>query len=132
MSGWHCRWASWAAASAAPSSRGRPARAASIPLTTRGLAAIALTTRRAERHAPPLTRRDDGADLAVLLEAESQRRTPEVGLIVVGAARVEAQVPAQRTHVAQLRPGHQPRGPGERREVAPYALVTRDLAQGGE
>ena len=48
-------------------------------------------------------RRRDPARLAVLLHAVADRPAPLVGLVVVGAARVEAEVAADRRHVAQMR-----------------------------
>ena len=53
------------------------------------------------RHAA-LARRSHPADLSVFLQAEVDRLAPLVGLVVVGAARVEAQVAAERAHVAQV------------------------------
>jgi len=43
---------------------------------------------------------------AVLLEAVAQGLPPELRLVVVRAPGVQAQVPAQGSHVAQLGPGH--------------------------
>src|SRR5690606_3394604 len=59
----------------------------------------------------------DVADVAVLLEAEAQRLTPEVRLIVVRAARVEAEIAPDRAHVAELRPRDEACGACERGRV---------------
>ena len=50
-----------------------------------------------------LARGRDPAGLAVLLHAEVDRLAPLVVLVVVVAARVEAEVAAERAHVAQVR-----------------------------
>src|SRR5690606_39709988 len=44
----------------------------------------------------------DVAHLAVLLQAETERAAPEVGLVVVCATRIEADVAADRAGIAQL------------------------------
>ena len=48
----------------------------------------------------------DVTDVTILLQAEAQRLPPELRLVVVGAAGVEADVAAQGARVAKLRPRH--------------------------
>src|SRR5256885_12972885 len=56
------------------------------------------------------------ADRAVLLQAVPEGAAPEMALVDVDAARVQAEVPAQRSHPAELRPGDLAAGVGERRQ----------------
>ncbi len=59
-----------------------------------------------------------GTRVPLFLRQKPERLAPEVGLVVVGAARVEAQVAAERAHVAELRTRDESGRLGERREVA--------------
>ena len=69
--------------------------------------AISAGARVGRRHRQAaLARGGDPAGLAVLLHAEVDRLAPVLVLVVVVAARVQAQVAAQRAHVAQMRRGH--------------------------
>ncbi len=55
------------------------------------------------------------AGVAVLLQAEPERPPPEVALVVVRAAGIEAQVAAQGAGVAELGARHVGRRVGQRR-----------------
>ena len=71
------------------------------------------------------------ADVAVLLHAEADRPAPLVGLVVVVAARVDADVAAERPHVAELgRRDHAGR-PREGRVAGGDLGVLRDAGERG-
>src|SRR5256885_441522 len=59
---------------------------------------------RGRRHAA-LSPGQHVADRAVLLQAVPEGAAPEMALVDVAAARVQAAVPAQRSHPAELPPG---------------------------
>ena len=84
--------------------------------------------RRVRRHAL-LPHAGDVADVSILLQAVPERAAPELGLVVVGAAGVQADVAAQGPHVAQLGSRHLPGGRGQRREPAPHLGTSRHRGQ---
>src|SRR6185312_9372194 len=64
-----------------------------------------------DQHGRRVTRRDgiaalairgDAADIAALLQAEIERLPPAFRLVVIVAARIEAEIAAERAHLAQL------------------------------
>ena len=69
------------------------------------------------------------ADVAVLLHAEADRPAPLVGLVVVVAARVDADVAAERPHVAELRRRDHAGRPRQRRVVRGDLGMLRDARQ---
>ena len=71
----------------------------------------------------------DPAGLAVLLHAEVDRLAPLVVLVVVVAARVEAEVAAERAHVAQVRRRDLRRGLPQRAVRLADARVAHELGQ---
>ena len=71
----------------------------------------------------------DVADRPVLLQAIPERAPPELGLVVVGAAGVEAHVAADRPHVAQLRARDEPRRVREPGKVPPHERIGRNVGE---
>src|SRR5690606_28173657 len=60
----------------------------------------------------------------ILLEAEAEGVAPEERLVVIGAARVEAEIAPEGAHVAQLWPGHRPGRLCERRKMLLHERMT--------
>src|SRR5262249_51521169 len=75
------------------------------------------------------TRGRDPAGLAVLLHAEVDRLAPLVVLVVVVAARVEAQVAADRAHVAQMRRRHLRSGLPEPGVIRTHVVASYEVSQ---
>src|SRR5271166_140871 len=59
-----------------------------------------------KRRPAELSARSDVAQIAILLQAETATLAPQQRLVVPQAARVEAEIAADRTHVAQHRRGN--------------------------
>src|SRR3974377_1063543 len=71
--------------------------------------------------------RRDVTDVAAVFEAEAVRAAPPVALIVIDAARVEAQIAADRRKCAVTGSGDRVRGLGQSRVMRREALVARNL-----
>src|SRR5207237_4845487 len=69
--------------------------------------------------------------LGVRLHAKPFGRPPEERLVVPVTAGIETDVPADRTHVPQLRSAHELRGLRERGVTIADALVACDFGEGG-
>src|SRR5688572_27591868 len=76
-----------------------------------------------------LTDLRDVTHVAVLLEAEAERVAPEVRLVVVRTARVEAEIAADRAHVAKLRTRDRAGRQGQRLRMLAYERVARETGQ---
>ncbi len=72
------------------------------------------------------------ADRAVFLQAEAAGLAPEVALVVVAAARVQAQVAPQRAHAADGGARHHAGGLGQDGRVRVHQRVRRQLGDGGQ
>ncbi len=67
---------------------------------------------------------------AILLQAKTERLAPKIGLVVIDAARIEAEVPAQRPHLPQLRTRNLGGCLGQAGQVTADARVACNLSQG--
>src|SRR5262249_14517283 len=72
---------------------------------------------------------DDVALRPILLDAEAERAPPEVGLVDVYAAGVEADVAADRAHSSDLRSGDVAAGLGEHRHRAEEYRIRRERVE---
>ncbi len=92
-----------------------------------------------DQHRRHVTRRDgiatlairgDPADIAALLEAEIERFSSRLRLVVIVAARIEARIAAEGAHLAQLRRGGRVRLIVQQRARVAYGKVRDPWAAG--